>query len=107
MRQYAAYIYCHHYLETLQNWKLSLPIVLTVSLSGCVPSFNSVERLNAAEMRAVRFPISAVLVDDAAKGPVEQENISFAAGLLNVPILKVEKLVQHSHLPKRGNTQQI
>jgi hypothetical protein len=46
-----------------------------------------VERLNAAARRAVRAPISRVLVGRGAKGPVEQENIEGVEGGVKVPIV--------------------
>lgn len=48
------------------------------------------ERLKAAESRAVIFPISAVFVGEAAKEPVEHEKMSCAEGLEKEPILEGE-----------------
>jgi len=44
-----------------------------------------VERLKAAARRAVRAPISIVLVGEGAEGPVEQEKMSWVVGWVKVP----------------------
>ena len=49
-------------------------------------SISKVERLNAALIRAVKAPISAVLEGEAAKGPVLQEKMSAAEGGLKEPM---------------------
>ena len=54
-------------------------------LLGSRVSMSSVERLNAALMRAVKAPISAVLVAEAAKGPVLQEKMSALDGGVKLP----------------------